>query len=647
MRAKRSSIVRALLCLSGTAVIGLAGGGTAGAQTWEANYGGSCSNAGRSIQAVSVAQGSGYIAVGDSKSNNPNCQTSDIYVVRTNNNGAVVWARTYDIGGWNDSATCIKECHYGTNTGFIITGVTNPNNQGGCAHFSRDAFLLKIDVNGNPTWVKTYGLPDFEELATSVTEMSSGNPNGAPATHPGDFIFCGTADSLKRFDLDPPSPPVFSLDRDAYMVRTDNLGNVIWGKTYAVPNVGLGDAFMSVCESFNGSFPNTVITAGNTDVNFTNTIKSHALVARINALNGAVVKAVAWGSNNQFADSLQMLYDVQEMQLSSPTKQIVVVGMVGNRVAPFWENTEIYAAKLTSALALVAQTTIGDNSVSPEAAYSVREAQRLGSPSDLVLAGYAKLPGGFGDTDAVLTQIHSANLAINFNPGAVGFKVYGADKHDEAYSVVEIPNDLSGRSAGYAMAGFYNHEDSIVPPSVGKLYMIKTDLAGQTPCNPLSPSVTQTTPTWVDSTAALKPVDRTSSCTPPVTWTGLTEAHLMCYDPNGIPGRDPRDNQSSDGIASVSDDAAATTGAGNLLSFPNPVTRGNSFTVEWTLAKDADVVVEIADMAGRTIHTEATKGSAGDLQLPVSTAGWSAGVYVVKVTVGGNVMMRKIVVSGK
>jgi hypothetical protein len=77
------------------------------------------------------------------------------------------------------------------------------------------------------------------------------------------------------------------------------------------------------------------------------------------------------------------------------------------------------------------------------------------------------------------------------------------------------------------------------------------------------------------------------------------------------------------------------------------VTRGNSFTVEWTLAKDADVVVEIADMAGRTIHTEATKGSAGDLQLPVSTAGWSAGVYVVKVTVGGNVMMRKIVVSGK
>ena len=112
----------------------------------------------------------------------------------------------------------------------------------------------------------------------------------------------------------------------------------------------------------------------------------------------------------------------------------------------------------------------------------------------------------------------------------------------------------------------------------------------------------------------------------------------LCYS---LPKASPEEG--ADDISS----AGGATAGNRLLSFPNPVTRGNSFTLTCTLAKNAEVAIEVADMSGRTVHAETRNGNAGEIQIPVSTEGWSAGIYVVKMTVGRDVMMRKIVVSDK
>jgi hypothetical protein len=156
------------------------------AQQWESAYGDSLKEETARNGVRPVTEG-GYVSVGDTKSLLLN--QNDIYVVRTDNHGVLAWARSYDIGP-DDAGTDIEEVRdaQGATDGFIITGYTNHRSGSPCGT-TYNVFLLRIDRCGNVVWQRTYGEIDFDEYGWDVVEATRGAP--LLGTNTGDFIVAG------------------------------------------------------------------------------------------------------------------------------------------------------------------------------------------------------------------------------------------------------------------------------------------------------------------------------------------------------------------------------------------------------------------------------------------------------------------------
>ena len=125
---------------------------------------------------------------------------ADIYVIKTNANGEEIWSKRYG-GAGHDWAKNIINAPDG---GFIICGSSQSEGSG-----SFDAFLMKIDDNGNEIWFKTYGGPEFEY--GEQVQLSFDNclyMISTSASFSGDY------------------------STDHYLVKTDINGNEIWSQSY-------------------------------------------------------------------------------------------------------------------------------------------------------------------------------------------------------------------------------------------------------------------------------------------------------------------------------------------------------------------------------------------------------------------------------
>jgi hypothetical protein len=174
--------------------------------------------------AMSVRQTSdgGYIVAG--KTNSFGGPFYDIFLIKTDANGNIIWAKTY--GGTNDDyALSIQQTSDG---GYIVAGTTWSFGAG-----YDDIILIKTDANGNVQWAKTYGGTYWEE-AYSVQQTSDGG-----------YILVGYTYSFGAGDY------------DIFLIKTDANGNIIWAKTYG----GTGwDRAYSVRQTSDGGY----IVAGRT-----------------------------------------------------------------------------------------------------------------------------------------------------------------------------------------------------------------------------------------------------------------------------------------------------------------------------------------------------------------------------------------------
>ncbi len=188
----------------------------------------------------------GFVLVGltDSFSNG-----SNVWVVKIDVNGKLFWSKTYG-GAMEDAGRAIaltEDNHY------MIAGYTNSMGNGGY-----DFLLLKIDPLGNPLWNKTYGGVQSDK-AYLIAETAGGCVVVGDTRSKGEgesdaWIIKVDADGNllwentvggKGFDM--PTCVTCSNDggylvggftfsfgkgmRDFWLFKIDNFGNVLWGST--------------------------------------------------------------------------------------------------------------------------------------------------------------------------------------------------------------------------------------------------------------------------------------------------------------------------------------------------------------------------------------------------------------------------------
>ncbi len=161
---------------------------------WTQTYGGSGDDLGASVQPT--ADG-GYVVAGRSQSFGAG--DPDLYLVKTDANGDTLWTRTLGGADW-DGGSALAQTADG---GYIITGVTRSFGAG-----ADDVWLIRTDSLGDTSWTQTYGGSN-DDLGGSVQPTADG----------GYIVIGWTASFGAGSD-------------DAWLIRTDSLGDTLWTRTY-------------------------------------------------------------------------------------------------------------------------------------------------------------------------------------------------------------------------------------------------------------------------------------------------------------------------------------------------------------------------------------------------------------------------------
>jgi hypothetical protein len=168
--------------------------------------------------AYSIIQSSdgGYIVAGYTGSFGAGY--ADIYVVKLDSSGNVLWTKT--IGGSSrDEASSIIQSSDG---GYVVAGWTSSFGAGGY-----DFYVVKLDSSGNVLWTKTIGGSD-NDFAYSIIQSSDGG-----------YVVAGRTESFGAGYV------------DIYVVKLDSSGNVLWTKTIGGSS---WDEASSIIQSSDGGY---------------------------------------------------------------------------------------------------------------------------------------------------------------------------------------------------------------------------------------------------------------------------------------------------------------------------------------------------------------------------------------------------------
>ena len=169
----------------------------AGNAEWNQTYGrGSWNEAFYSLVATSDG---GYALAG--------VRRDDFWLVKTDSVGNAEWNRTYGGADAEEAYSLIPT----SDGGYALAGFK------GIPHLSADFWLVKTDSYGNEQWNRTYGGAG-EDFAYSLVATSDG---GYALAGYWNYYY-----TLGILDMGLP------LHGDCYLVKTDQLGNMEWNRTY-------------------------------------------------------------------------------------------------------------------------------------------------------------------------------------------------------------------------------------------------------------------------------------------------------------------------------------------------------------------------------------------------------------------------------
>ncbi len=175
----------------------------------------------------------------------------DVYLLKIDASGDTVWTRKFG-GPGDDNGWCIKET---SDKGFIIAGFTNSS-----ATSPNDVLLIKTDASGKKEWRRQFGGPG-DDIGWSIVINNDGGYTIAAQTNSfgngeldaylirtnagGDTLWTktfGGSQTDRVFSIDKTSDDGFVAagitysygagDRDAYLIKTDENGQLLWERTF-------------------------------------------------------------------------------------------------------------------------------------------------------------------------------------------------------------------------------------------------------------------------------------------------------------------------------------------------------------------------------------------------------------------------------
>jgi len=167
---------------------------------WVRTFGGT--NAERA-QSVAATEEGGYALAGYTRTFGFS-GSEDFYLIKTDDQGIETWRKTYG-GVGNDQARSLMQTSDG---GYVMAGYTESAG-------NRDFYLVKTDAMGNMMWSKTFGGTGIDE-GWQVRETCDGG-----------YIVVGQTTSQ-------------SGNNDVYVVKTNDMGNMMWDKVYSTVNNEIG-----------------------------------------------------------------------------------------------------------------------------------------------------------------------------------------------------------------------------------------------------------------------------------------------------------------------------------------------------------------------------------------------------------------------
>ena len=569
----------------------------------------------------------GYIAVGNSTvGGHPH-----VYVVRTNNNGARLWEKVYDINDDSlpDEGWAIVELADGS--GFAVTGHTFSEAR------AEDVFIMKIDCSGNVGWTTTYGTASHE-YAYDIIQAEYGNPVVMPPdvpTNQGDLVVCG------RVEYE--SQGTFRMD--GYLLRVTSAGTLIWNRRYDMtPTLtpDYRDWLWGLTEAVptGGASAGDIIAVGQSLIE--QTFGKQGLILRVDGHDGTTgnttrQRAGLFGAALQWncpgpdsGDSFhgdEVFYSVVEMSDSGEMDPNMVfnVAVAGSSNAASTE--EIFVVKLLGGdpCSVAEQRLIGDKAYGNDCGFNdvatcIREVEwemsgTAVSQYDLALTGFTDNTVN-SDLDMFLLTISP----VNINPITGGIKIlYGSTSSsatlNEAGRSLHPIDTLHSRTEGFILCGT-NFADPVGTSDPSDLYLVKTDNAGN--ASPDCENTYGPIEDTVDWDVCVTPSSATYGDDTTVTTSTVTT---------------DTDDEICTGALKPSiqnKDNAETSG--DALSFrfsPNPVQSGERLTIRQFRGVQGDVRVYLYDVSGRYLRTLLPNTSAGEFAL--ETHGLAAGTYTITV----------------
>ncbi len=144
------------------------------------------------------ASDEGFVVVGATQSYGQG-NFFDVYVIKLDSNGHVVWTRTIGGASWDDYGFSIIQT---TDGDYVIAGYTGSFGAGW-----EDVYVVKLDSMGNLLWARTIGGANHEQ-GYSIIQAADGS-----------YVIAGYTISFGQGGS------------DVYVLKLDSNGNVVWTRT--------------------------------------------------------------------------------------------------------------------------------------------------------------------------------------------------------------------------------------------------------------------------------------------------------------------------------------------------------------------------------------------------------------------------------